>query len=152
MRALSLALTDGLNIHLNLNQTSLVNTSSIVVSIIKLPIDTFFNQTLSDQQVTFPSQVNLSTNRSQSIQVRLFSLASKKRDSSPLQWKMERLASFGSNNVSIQIQTNLSRLITLSILDSNGLAMEVKASRIDPFIFFIPHEHPFLCHRCPCTM
>ena len=105
MQALSLILTAGLNIHLTLNQTSLINTSSIVVSTVKLPISSFLNQTLSDQQVTFPSQVNLSANQSQSLQVRLFSL---RRNETPLycsgewnDWPRSTMAMSRSRRISL---------------------------------------------------
>ena len=49
---------------------------------------------------------------------------------------MERLSSHSSN----QIQTNLSRMISLSILDTNGNSIDVKTNRNDPLIIFIPHD------------
>ena len=49
---------------------------------------------------------------------------------------MERLSSHSSD----QIQTNLSRMISLSILDSNENLIDVKTSRNDPFSIFIPHD------------
>ena len=127
MTTLAKELTDGLNIHLNVNQSFVVNTSSIVVSFVKTPVDALLNQTLPDQRVTFPSALNLSSNRSQSLRVTL-----------------ERLSSSDYGNGSVQIQTNLSRMVSLSILDSNGEAMEVKARREDPFVFFIPHDQSVL--------
>ena len=70
MKELQMELNEGLNIHLNVNQTFLINSSSIVVSIVKLSVDSFMNKTLSDQRVSFPSQLNLSSNQSQSLRVR----------------------------------------------------------------------------------
>ena len=136
MKELQMKLKEGLNIHLNVNQTFLLNSSSIVFSITKLPIDSFLNKTLSDQPVSFPSELNLSSNQSQSLRVR-FSVSEKNQNRFPfLKFTMERLPL----HLSDQIQTNLSRMISLSILDSNGNSIDVKTSRNNPFIIFIPHD------------
>ena len=76
MKDLEMELSEGLNVHLNMNQSFLINSSSIVVSIVKLSVDSFLNRTLSDQRVSFPSQLNLSSNQSQSLRVR-FSILSR---------------------------------------------------------------------------
>ena len=56
MKELQMELNEGLNIYLNVNQTFLINSSSMVVSIVKLSVDSFLNKTLSDQRISFPSQ------------------------------------------------------------------------------------------------
>ena len=127
MKELEMELTHGLNLHLNVNQTYQINSSSIVVSIAKLSVDSFLNKTIVDQHVTFPSKLNFSSNRSQALQVDFVSI---------LKFTMERLSSYESD----QIQTNLSRMISLSVLDSNGNSIKVKTNRDDPFSIFIPHD------------
>jgi len=76
MKELQMELNEGLNIHLNVNQTFLINSSSMVVSIVKLSVDSFLNKTLSDQRLSFPSQLNLSSNQSQSLRFTIERLSS----------------------------------------------------------------------------
>ena len=130
MNQLSTELNAGLDLHLNLNQSFLLNTSSIVVSLQKLPAEAFLNQTIGDEHVDFPSSITLSSNRSASLRVRPFS--------SLLQFTLERLPSFDAST-----QTNLSRLVSLSLFDADGNDVEVKTSPNDPFVFWIPHDRSF---------
>lgn len=69
---------------------------------------------------------------------------------------MERLSSHGSDAGGVSIQTNLSRMVSLSILDTDGKSIEVKTSRADPFSIFIPHDqsafHPSMSRQNVTTM
>ena len=68
MTELKSELTDGINLHLNLNQSFLINDSALIVSFKKLPIESFLNQTIADGFVHIPSTMNTS-NQSQLLRV-----------------------------------------------------------------------------------
>ena len=70
MNALISFLTNGLNLHHNINQSFLVNTSLVLMSFQKLPIENFLNETIVDGHIRFPSSFIHTSNRSQSLRVR----------------------------------------------------------------------------------
>lgn len=55
---------------------------------------------------------------------------------------IEPLAPFGQNGMSMT--TNLSRSMSLSLLDSNGTELKIRTTRNDPFVLFIPHDRTFV--------
>ena len=111
---------------------------------VKLSVDSFLNKTLFDQRIIFPSKSKLSSNQSQTLRVRLSFFLSVRFEMTKIfslfKFTMERL-SFHSSD---KIQTNLSRMVSLSISDSNGSLIDVKATRDDPFTIFIPHDRSAL--------
>ncbi|CAF1293793.1 unnamed protein product, partial [Adineta steineri] len=116
-------LTSSLNIHLNIGQNSIINTSQTYMS-----LETISTQSLSDRivkqignaQFHIPSDFNLNTNDNSSISLRS---------------KMDVLASFGSFS-----NTNLSRSISLSIIDQNGNEISFKASENNSIKLIIPRD------------
>ena len=68
MNELKCELTNGINLHLNLNQSFHINTSDLIVSFQKLPIESFVNQSIVDGRVHIPLTMNTS-NQSQLLRV-----------------------------------------------------------------------------------
>ncbi|CAF0882123.1 unnamed protein product [Adineta steineri] len=116
-------ITSSLNIHLNIGQNSIINTSQTYMS-----LETISTQSLSDRivkqignaQFHIPSDLNLITNDNSSISLRS---------------KMDVLASFGSFS-----NTNLSRSVSLSIIDQNGNEISFKANENNSIKLIIPRD------------
>ncbi|CAF1644087.1 unnamed protein product [Adineta ricciae] len=109
-----LLLTSSLNIHINLGQSLTINTSTAFMS-----LQTISNDSLSNKIVTQPDngQFQIPTN----ITVNNSSIF--------LRSMMTPLPSFGSNQS--QSNTNLSRSISLSLFDKNGIEISVETNMIN---------------------
>ena len=71
-------ITNALSIHSNIEQSIVINTSSIIMFLKKMTIDTLSNQMFklnNNTQITLPNQLslNLTTNSTVSVRVRHFS-------------------------------------------------------------------------------
>ena len=86
-----------LNIHLNVGQQSIVNTSEVFMTLQSETIESLSNQTFANGAIQF-SQINI--NQTKSIRI---------------QSKIEPLASFANS-----VNTNVSRSISFSLFDLNG--------------------------------
>jgi len=107
-------LTSTLNIHINVGQQSIVNTSEVFMS-----LEFLSNKPFADGLIRLPS-INV-TNQNNS------------KGSIRVQSKIEPLAPFGSSTAA---NTNVSRAISLSILDSKGNEI----NDIHPTEIFIPRD------------
>ena len=87
-----------LNIHLNVGQQSIVNTSEVLMSLQSETIESLSNRTFANGAIRFPEIVTNQTEKSIRIQS-----------------KVEPLASFGNS-----ANTNVSRSISFSLFDSDG--------------------------------
>ncbi|CAF0990631.1 unnamed protein product [Adineta steineri] len=116
-------LTSSLNIHLNIGQSSLMNTSQSFIS-----LETISTESLKDRlvkqvenaQFNIPSDFILNTTSNSSISLRT---------------KIDPLASFGNFQ-----NTNLSRAISLSIIDQNGNEVSFQAHQNNPIQLIIPRD------------
>ena len=86
-----------LNIHLNVGQQSIVNTSEVLMSLQSETIESLSNQTFANGAIRFSP---IETNQTKSVRI---------------QSKVEPLASFTNS-----ANTNVSRSISFSLFDSNG--------------------------------
>ena len=84
-----------LNIHLNVGQQSIVNTSEVLMSLQSETIESLSNQTFANGAIRFPEIVTNQTEKSIRIQS-----------------KVEPLASFSNS-----VNTNVSRSISFSLFD-----------------------------------
>ncbi|CAF4247134.1 unnamed protein product, partial [Adineta steineri] len=102
MNNLKSLLTSSLNIYLNIGQNILINTSQVFMSL-ETKANEFlsnkFTQSISNAQIQFPQNLNLNLTNNSKISIRSM---------------MEPLASYDNTTY-----TNLSRLVTFSILDEN---------------------------------
>ena len=116
-------ITSTLNIHLNLGQQFLINTSQIFFTLETLSIESLRNKTIEqpeNAQFEIPRNFTLDTTTNSSIL---------------LQSIMRPLAMSG--NHPIQSNINASRLISLSILDRNGKDLSFKTN---PIRLIIPRD------------
>ncbi|CAF4232511.1 unnamed protein product, partial [Adineta steineri] len=116
-------LTSSLNIHLNIGQSSLMNTSQSFVS-----LETISIQSLKDRLVKQVENAQFSIPSS-------FILNSTSNSSISLRSKIDPLASFGNFQ-----NTNLSRSISLSIIDQNGNEVSFAAHQNNPIQLIIPRD------------
>ena len=103
-----------LNIHLNVGQQSIVNTSEVLMSLQSETIESLSNRTFANGAIRFPEIVTNQTEKSIRIQS-----------------KVEPLASFGNS-----ANTNVSRSISFSLFDSNGKEISLDY----PIQIFIPRD------------
>ncbi|CAF1124640.1 unnamed protein product [Adineta steineri] len=116
-------ITSSLNIHLNIGQNSTINTSQSFVS-----LETISTESLKDRlvkqvenaQFSIPSDFILNTTSNSSISLRS---------------KIDLLASYGNFQ-----NTNLSRSISLSIIDQNGNEVSFEAHQNNPIQLIIPRD------------
>ncbi|CAF1253004.1 unnamed protein product [Adineta steineri] len=116
-------ITSSLNIHLNIGQNSIINTSQTYMSLETISTDSLSNKIvkqIGNAQFHIPSDINLNTNDNSSISLRS---------------KMDVLASFGSFS-----NTNLSRSISLSIIDQNGDEISFKVNENNSIKLIIPRD------------
>jgi len=103
-----------LNIHLNVGQQSIVNTSEVLMSLQRETIETLSNQTFANGAIRFSS---IKTNQTEK--------------SIRIQSKVEPLASFSNS-----ANTNVSRSISFSLFDSDGKEISLDY----PIEIFIPRD------------
>ncbi|CAF1529483.1 unnamed protein product, partial [Adineta steineri] len=116
-------LTSSLNIHLNIGQKSIINTSQSFVSLETISIQSLKDKLMKqveNTQFNIPSDFILNTTSNSSISLRS---------------KIDPLASFGNFQ-----NTNLSRSISLSIIDQNGNEVSFQAHQDNPIQLIIPRD------------
>ncbi|CAF0846743.1 unnamed protein product [Adineta steineri] len=116
-------LTSSLNIHLNIGQSSLMNTSQSFVSLETISIQSLKDRLVKqveNAQFSIPSDFILNTTSNSSISLRS---------------KIDLLASYGNFQ-----NTNLSRSISLSIIDQNGNEISFKANENNSIKLIIPRD------------
>ncbi|CAF0834260.1 unnamed protein product [Adineta steineri] len=116
-------ITSSINIHLNIGQNSIINTSQTYMSLETISTQSLSNRIvkqIGNAQFHIPSDFNLNTNDNSSISVRS---------------KMDVLASFGKSS-----NTNLSRSVSLSIIDQNGNEVSFEAHQNNPIQLIIPRD------------
>lgn len=64
-------LTSSLNIHLNLNQHSTINTSSVFMSLETISTEFLPNKTIGNIQIQLPSNISWNKNNNQTISIRV---------------------------------------------------------------------------------
>ncbi|CAF1390512.1 unnamed protein product, partial [Adineta ricciae] len=115
--------TAALNVHLNLGQTSLVNTSQTFMSLETTSIESLANKTikqLSSAAFYLPSNFTLNTTSTSSISLRS---------------KMDTLAAYGNFS-----NTNLSRSVSLTFVDNNGNDIPFLTDSSSPIKIIIPRD------------
>ncbi|CAF0849209.1 unnamed protein product [Adineta steineri] len=116
-------LTSSLNIHLNIGQSSLMNTSQSFVSLETISIQSLKDRLVKqveNAQFSIPSDFILNTTSNSSISLRS---------------KIDLLASYGNFQ-----NTNLSRSVSLSIIDQNGNEISFKANENNSIKLIIPRD------------
>ncbi|CAF1417136.1 unnamed protein product [Adineta steineri] len=116
-------LTSSLNIHLNIGQSSLMNTSQSFVSLETISIASLKDRLVKqveNAQFNIPSDFILNTTSNSSISLRS---------------RVDPLASFGNFQ-----NTNLSRSVSLSIIDQNGNDVSFQAHQNNPIQLIIPRD------------
>ncbi|CAF4200745.1 unnamed protein product, partial [Adineta steineri] len=116
-------LTSSLNIHLNIGPSSLMNTSQSFVSLETISIQSLKDRLVKqveNAQFSMPSDFILNTTSNSSISLRS---------------RVDPLASFGNFQ-----NTNLSRSISLSIIDQNGNEIPFKANENNSIKLIIPRD------------
>ncbi|CAF4101668.1 unnamed protein product, partial [Adineta steineri] len=116
-------LTASLNIHLNIGQSSLLNTSQSFVSLETISIASLKDRLVKqveNAQFNIPSDFILNTTSNSSISLRS---------------RVDPLASFEDFQ-----NTNLSRSISLSIIDQNGNEVSFEAHQNNPIQLIIPRD------------
>ncbi|CAF4139161.1 unnamed protein product, partial [Adineta steineri] len=116
-------LTSSLNIHLNIGQSSLMNTSQSFVSLETISIASLKDRLVKqveNAQFNIPSDFILNTTSNSSISLRS---------------RVDPLASYGNFQ-----NTNLSRSISLSIIDQNGNEVSFQAHQNNPIQLIIPRD------------
>ncbi|CAF4256679.1 unnamed protein product, partial [Adineta steineri] len=116
-------LTSSFNIHLNIGQKSIINTSQSFVSLETISIQSLKDRLVKqveNAQFNIPSDFILNTTSNSSISLRS---------------KIDPLASFGNFQ-----NTNLSRSISLSIIDQNGNEVSFQAHQENPIQLIIPRD------------
>ncbi|CAF4173255.1 unnamed protein product, partial [Adineta steineri] len=121
MNDLKSLLTSSLNIYLNVGQNILINTSQVFMSL-ETKANEFlsnkFTQSISNAQIQVPQNLNLTNNSKISIRS-----------------MMEPLASYDNTTY-----TNLSRLVTFSILDENENEISIQTNMSNPIEIIIPRD------------
>ncbi|CAF1124779.1 unnamed protein product [Adineta steineri] len=116
-------LTSSLNIHLNIGQSSLMNTSQSFVSLETISIASLKDRLVKqveNAQFNIPSDFILNTTSNSSISLRS---------------RVDTLASFENFQ-----NTNLSRSVSLSIIDQNGNEVSFEAHQNNPIQLIIPRD------------
>ncbi|CAF4190333.1 unnamed protein product, partial [Adineta steineri] len=123
MNDLKSLLTSSLNMYLNIGQTMLINTSQVFMSL-ETKANEFlsnkFSQSISNAQIQCPQNVNLNLTNNSKISIRSM---------------MEPLASYDNTTY-----TNLSRLVTFSILDENENEISIQTDMSHPIEIIIPRD------------
>ncbi|CAF1454324.1 unnamed protein product [Rotaria sp. Silwood1] len=116
-------ITKSLNIHLNIGQNSIINTSSILYFTETITIEALSNkliQQVGNAQIRIPSNFTLTTNNNTSIS---------------LQSIMQPLAL--ADHTKLQSNTNLSTSLSLTIFDRNGNEISFQTDIDHPIEFII---------------
>ncbi|CAF1181508.1 unnamed protein product [Adineta steineri] len=116
-------ITSSLNIHLNIGQNSIINTSQTYMSLETISTQSLSNRIvkqIGNAQFHIPSEFVLNTNDNSSISLRS---------------KMDVLAPFGNFS-----NTNLSRSMSLSIIDQNGNEISFEANENNSIKLIIPRD------------
>ncbi|CAF3596750.1 unnamed protein product [Rotaria sp. Silwood1] len=116
-------ITKSLNIHLNIGQNSIINTSSILYFTEIITVEALSNkliQQVGNAQIRIPSNFNLTTNNNTSIS---------------LQSIMQPLAL--ADHTKLQSNTNLSTSLSLTIFDRNGKEISFQTDIDHPIEFII---------------
>ncbi|UJR16137.1 hypothetical protein I4U23_003048 [Adineta vaga] len=119
-------LTTALNHHLNIGQNITMNTSSVIMSIETFLIGYLANkliEPIGNAQINLPSIFNTNLPYSQTISLRSI---------------IQPLASADKSQV--KSNTNLSTLVSLSILDNNGNEISLPTTLTHPYRFVIPRD------------
>ncbi|CAF0859705.1 unnamed protein product [Rotaria sordida] len=119
-------LTPTLNIHINIGQNLIINTSQTFMSLETISIKSLEKKIVkqvANAYFDIPSNFTLNTTNISSISLRSM---------------MEPLASYG--NSKIQSNTNLSTSISLSILDRNGNQVSIQTSENNLIQLIIPRD------------
>ncbi|CAF4112645.1 unnamed protein product, partial [Adineta steineri] len=121
-------LTSSLNIQLNIGQNSTINTSQTFMSLSTISINSLSNkqiQQIDNAQFNIPSNININITNNSPISIRSI---------------MNTLASFDKS----QSNTNLSRLISLSILDQYGNQLSFETNANETIQLIIPRDQNLL--------
>ncbi|CAF3980133.1 unnamed protein product [Rotaria sp. Silwood2] len=119
-------LTSSLNIHLNLGQNLLINTSETFMSLETISVESLSNRIVKqvgNAQFRIPS--NLTFDKIDNFSISLRSM-------------MNPLAPFGNSKSGLN--QNLSRSISLSILDHNENEISIRTNLIEPIQLIIPRD------------
>ncbi|UJR08126.1 hypothetical protein I4U23_012402 [Adineta vaga] len=119
-------LTFSSNIHLNIGQNLTINTSNAFMSLQTVSIDSFSNRMItqpSNSKFHIPSNMTINITNTSPILLRSL---------------MNPLASFGNNQS--DSNTNMSRLISLSIFDKTGNEISIQTNSDNPIRFIIPRD------------
>ncbi|CAF4436333.1 unnamed protein product, partial [Adineta steineri] len=121
-------LTSSLNIQLNIGQNSTINTSQTFMSLSTISINSLSNkqiQQIDNAQFNIPSNININITNNSAISIRSI---------------MNTLASFDKSHSN----TNLSRLISLSILDQYGNQLSFQTNANETIQLIIPRDQNLL--------
>jgi hypothetical protein len=67
-------ITNALNVHLNIEQSLIINTSSVIISLEKITIETLSNKSIqlnNNALIRFPSGINLNFSQNSSVLLRV---------------------------------------------------------------------------------
>ncbi|CAF1144423.1 unnamed protein product [Adineta ricciae] len=122
-------LTESLSLHINIGQQYVISTPEVFMSLETIDIKSILNKTIKQMdggQIRFPLNLISNLNLDQIISLRSM---------------MKPMAIHGKSW--LKTQTNLSRSISLSINDQNGIEMPLETDLSTPIEFFIPRD-PYL--------
>ncbi len=129
-------ITAALNVHLNLNQSIEINTTSIYMTLDKLT-NTSLSSRLNASRIHFPSNIeNINDTVLVRVSSSLIELCTCLYD---FQRILQPLA-LGDSNDRNPSYTNLSRSFSLSILDENGKEIPIQTNDANRIEFFIPRD------------
>jgi hypothetical protein len=120
-----LTITNALNVYLNIEQSLIINTSSIIISLQKIRINTIPNKTIQmndNAQIRFPSKINFNFSQDSSVL---------------LECVLTPLAIVGHNG---QGNTNLSTLLSIRFFDENSNEIPVHTSTDQAIELLIPRD------------
>ncbi|CAF4198666.1 unnamed protein product, partial [Adineta steineri] len=119
-------LSSSLNIHLNIGQQSIIDTSQVFMSLESKSIESLSNklsQPMINVQIQLPENLNLNLSNNSKISIRTM---------------VTPLAPFG--NTTTQSNTNLSTCVSFSILDENENEISVQTDLNRPIEIIIPRD------------
>ncbi|CAF1309622.1 unnamed protein product [Rotaria magnacalcarata] len=123
-------ISSALNIHLNLDQSLTINTSSIFMSMETISVDSLSNKSveqIGEARIQMPSNLQFSATNSSSLSVQSI---------------MQPLASYG--NSQSDLKTNLSRSMSLSILDQDKNEISIRTDFDNPIEIIIIRDSNFI--------
>ncbi|UJR25703.1 hypothetical protein I4U23_007054 [Adineta vaga] len=126
MKELITLITSSLNIHLNIGQDFIVDTSQVLMSLETKSFESFsnqFNKQIGNGQIQLPLNFNSFLNTNEKVSIRSI---------------MEPLAAFG--NSKSQSNTNLSRSISFSFLDSNQNELSIQTDLNHSITIIVPRD------------